>query len=347
MRVVHSPTHLRHDPGFEVEHGLLVGHHDLPIRAERVVQALAADDRFVVEAPSAWGTAPIDAVHEPGLARFLAGAWDAFQDEVRPQREVFPDVFWHHGLRAGMDAPVEPPSVLGGLGRWCFEMATPLVAGTYEAARAAVDVALTATRAVLDGDRAAFANCRPPGHHAARSVYGGFCYFNNAAVAAHHVASVTGAKVTVLDVDYHHGNGTQQIFYDRADVQYVSLHGDPARAYPYLVGFADETGTGAGRGTTLNLPLPAGTDDDAYVRELARAAEAVAAFDPALLVVSLGVDTYRTDPISDFAVTQDGFERCGRTVAELGLPTVVLLEGGYDLEAVGENVRRWLVGLGA
>ena len=346
MRVVHSPGHQRHEPGYEVEHGLLVGHHELPVRAERVVSALAADERFTVEPPTEWGRAPIDAVHDPGLARFLETAWARFQADVRPQRDVFPDVFLHAGLRAGMDAPAEPPGILGGLGRWCFEMATPLVEGTYDAARGAVDVALTAAKAVLEqGERHAFGNCRPPGHHAARTVYGGFCYFNNAAVVAHHAASTTGTKVTVLDVDYHHGNGTQQIFYDRADVQYVSLHGDPARAYPYLVGFADETGTGAGRGTNLNLPLPAGVDDDAYLAALTRALDAVDAFEPSLLVVSLGVDTYHTDPISDFALTQDGFERCARAVAEMGLPTVVLLEGGYDLEAVGENVRRWLVGL--
>lgn len=345
MRVVHSPAHLRHDPGFEVEHGLLVGHHELPVRAERVVAALAADDRFAVTAPDEWGTAPVEAVHDAGLVAFLGRAWADFQREVRPQREVFPDVFEHRRLRDGMGDGPEPASVLGGLGRWCFEMATPLVEGTYGAARGAVDVALTATEAVLGGERHAFGNCRPPGHHAARAVFGGFCYFNNAAVAAQHAVTTRGAKVTVLDVDYHHGNGTQQIFFERADVQYVSLHGDPTRAYPYLTGHADETGVGAGAGTTLNLPLPARTDDDAYLAALDRAVEAIDAFDPGLLVVSLGVDTFHTDPISDFAVTQDGYERCARAVAELARPTVVLLEGGYDLDAVGENVRRWLGGL--
>lgn len=346
MRVVHSPVHLGHDPGYEVEHGLLVGHHELPVRAERVAAALRDDGRFTIEAPTPWGLAPVEAVHDPGLVHFLADAWDDFQRHVRPQREVFPDVFLHAGLRAGMDPlAATVPSVLGGLGQWCFEMATPLVGGTYAAACSAVDVALSATSAVLGGERAAFGNCRPPGHHAARAAYGGFCYFNNAAIAAHHVASTTGTRVTVLDVDYHHGNGTQQIFYDRVDVQYVSLHGDPARAYPWLVGYADETGTGAGRGTTLNLPLAERTDDDQYLAALGRAAEAIDAFDPALVVVSLGVDTFHTDPISDLALTQDGFERCGRAVATLGRPTVVLLEGGYDLAAVGENVRRWLIGL--
>jgi acetoin utilization deacetylase AcuC-like enzyme len=345
VRVVHSPAHLRHDPGFEVEHGLLVGHHELPVRAERVRATLAADDRFTIVPPEEWGTAPIDAVHDPGLARFLERAWRDFQRDIRPQREVFPDVFEHRELRAGMGEGPEPASVLGGLGRWCFEMATPLVEGTYGAARGAVDVALTATASVLDGDRRAFGNCRPPGHHAAHGVFGGFCYFNNAAVAAQHAVATRGTTVTVLDVDYHHGNGTQQIFYERGDVQYVSLHGDPTRAYPYLTGHADETGAGAGRGTTLNLPLPERTDDDAYLAALVRALDAIDAFDPGLVVLSLGVDTYHNDPISDLALTQDGYERFARAVAALGRPTVVLLEGGYDLDAVGENVRRWLGGL--
>ncbi len=351
MRVVHSPGHLAHDPEVEVEHGLLVAHHELPRRAEEVVAALRADDRFTIEAPASHGLGPIDAVHEPGLAGFLATAWGEFQRQVKPQRDVFPDVFLHPALRAGMD-PVAAPdpgpdgNVLAGLGYWCFEMATPLVSGSYAAARSAVDVAMTATQIVVDGgERFAFGNCRPPGHHAARSMYGGFCYFNNAAIAAHHVATTTGTKVTVLDVDYHHGNGTQQIFYERDDVQYVSLHGDPARAYPYLVGFANESGAGRGRRTNLNLPCPERMDDDAYVTLLGHAAEAITSFGPSTLVVSLGVDTYYNDPISDLSLTADGYERCGQLVAELGLPTVVLLEGGYDIDAIGENVRRWLTGL--
>jgi acetoin utilization deacetylase AcuC-like enzyme len=148
----------------------------------------------------------------------------------------------------------------------------------------------------------------------------------------------------VLDVDYHHGNGTQQIFYGRDDVQYVSLHGDPARAYPYFAGYAEETGAGRGRGTNLNLPLAAGTDDDGYLEVLDDALAAISAFGPELIVVSLGVDAYHNDPISDLAITTDGFRRQGELVAELGLPTVVLQEGGYDVDAIGANVGAWLLG---
>jgi len=346
VQVIHSSTHLRHDPAVETEHGFLVAHHELPARAERVIAALTADPTFTINAPRAWGTAPIEAVHEPGLVRFLSTAWDEFQRAVRSQRDVFPDVFMHDALRVGMEPlAADRTNILGGLAYWCFEMATPIVAGSYEAARAAVDVALSATEIVLGGERAAFGNCRPPGHHAPRAAYGGFCYFNNAAIAAHHVASTTGARVTVLDVDYHHGNGTQQIFYERDDVQYVSLHGDPARAYPYIVGFADECGAGRGRGHNINLPLAEGTNDADYLRVLDQARAAIDAFDPALIVVSLGLDTYCNDPISDLALTANGFEACGRAVAALDRPTVVLLEGGYDIDALGENVRRWLRGL--
>ena len=219
---------------------------------------------------------------------------------------------------------------------------TPLVAGTYPAARAAVDVALTAADLVLDGARAAYGLCRPPGHHAPRAAYGGYCYFNNAAVVADHVARSTGARVTVLDVDYHHGNGTQQIFYERDDVQYVSLHGDPNRAYPYFAGYAEECGGGRGLGSTLNLPFPPGTDDATYQAGLTRALEAIDAFGPTTLVVSLGVDTFELDPIADFALTTDGFARAGAMVAELGRPTIVLQEGGYHVPTIGENVRTWL-----
>ena len=314
-------------------------------RAEAIKDTLLADGSFPFRRPIDWGLGPIEAVHQGGLVRFLSSAWGEYQTVNGPHREVTPDVFYRPGLRNKMSDAREPQSINGRMGWWCFETTTPLTEGTYEAARGAVDTALTATQLVLDGERWAYGLCRPPGHHATSSMYGGYCFFNNAAVAAHHVASTTGTKVTVLDVDYHHGNGTQEIFYDRDDVQYVSLHGDPARAYPYSIGFADETGTGRGLGTNLNLPMPLRADDDHFVRSLAAACEAVEVFGPSLLIVSLGLDTFHADPISDLSVTTDGFERCGALVAQLSLPTVVLQEGGYDVSALGENVRRWLVGL--
>jgi len=346
MKVVHTPRHLLHDPQVEFESSVAQSPFEHPGRAEAVRATLEADERFQLELAHEWGTAPIEAVHHPGLVRFLAEGWALYAAAHPGVREVVPDVFAMAALRSKMAAGREPQAIGGRVGYWCYETTTPLTETTYQAARGAVDTALSATQLVLGGERAAFGLCRPPGHHASTDLYGGYCFFNNAAIAAHHVASTTGTKVTVLDVDYHHGNGTQQIFYDRDDVQYVSLHGDPARAYPYSVGFADETGSGRGAGHTHNFPLPARTDDDRWIDTLAIACERIAAFGPSTVVVSLGLDTFIDDPISDLAVTTDGMRRSGEVVRQLGLPTIVLLEGGYDVRALGANVQAWLTGLG-
>jgi acetoin utilization deacetylase AcuC-like enzyme len=345
VKVVYTLRHRHHHPRVEVEAGALQEPFEHPGRAEIIRAALAGDDVFEFVAPDDWGTAPIEAVHHPGLVEFIETAWDLYQEVNGPTHDVVPDVFAMAGLRAGMEPGDEPTAIGARLGWWCYETTTPLTQGTYDAARSSVDVALTAAALVLGGDPVAYGLCRPPGHHASRSLYGGYCFFNNAAVVANHLATTTGSKVAVLDVDYHHGNGTQQIFYDRGDVQFVSLHGDPRRAYPYLTGHREETGVGAGAGTTANYPLPAHTDDDAYLAALTAACADISGFGAELLVVSLGLDTYFDDPISDFALTPDGFESCGALVGELGLPTVVLQEGGYATDELGENARRWLTGI--
>jgi acetoin utilization deacetylase AcuC-like enzyme len=343
--VVASDRHRGHAPIAEIESSGLQPPFEHPGRADAIERSVRADDRFTVVAPEQYGTQPIEAVHEPGLVAFLERAWREYQRTHPGTHDVVPDVFAMPGLLHGIGAlPTELP-VDAELGRWCFETTTPITEGTYDAARAAVDIALTAAGAVLSGRQAAYGLCRPPGHHAPTGLYGGYCFFNNAAVAAHHITSGTGAKVAVLDVDYHHGNGTQQIFYRRDDVQYVSLHGDPVRAYPYVTGHADERGAGRGAGVNLNLPLPAGTDDDRYLRELGRAVEAIAGFGAEVVVVSLGVDTFHNDPISDLAVTTDGFRRQGELISQLALPTVVLQEGGYDVDAIGANVLAFLHGV--
>jgi acetoin utilization deacetylase AcuC-like enzyme len=340
MRVFASDRHRQHDPEHEIESSGLQPPFEHPGRAETIRAALAADERFEIAEPPPTDTAPIEAVHDAGLVRFLESAWQDYQRHVRPVHDVVPDVFAMPEVRG----KVEPNSVAARLGWWCFETTTPLTAGTYDAARSAVDCALAATDAVLAGERIAYGLCRPPGHHATTSLYGGYCFFNNAAIAAVHAVAATGGRVAVLDVDYHHGNGTQQIFYERDDVAFVSLHGDPARAYPYHTGFADETGAGWGSGSTCNIPLPAGTDDDAYLAALEPALAAIEAVAPDVVVVSLGVDTFVDDPICDLALTSEGFARCGRAVAELGHPMVVLQEGGYADAALGANVRAWLLG---
>ena len=347
MRVVYTPDHRFQNPEVEIERSGMQSPYEHGGRAEAIRAALEADDRFSVHAPTDWGLAPIEAVHDPGLVRLVAEGWAEYQKAFGATREVIPDVFHLANLRLGMEPTTEPAHIGGRLGWWCYETTTPLVEGTFRAARSAVDTALSATQLVLDGEPVTYGLCRPPGHHASAKLYGGYCFFNNAAVAAHHVAATTGTKVVVLDVDYHHGNGTQQIFYERDDVMYVSLHGDPARAYPYAVGFADETGAGAGAGANLNLPLPEQLDDGGYLAALDQACDAIESFGATLLVVSLGLDTYVDDPICDLALTADGFEACGRRVSGLDLPTVVLQEGGYAVGDLGENARRWLVGVGA
>jgi acetoin utilization deacetylase AcuC-like enzyme len=238
----------------------------------------------------------------------------------------------------------EPVHAGGRAGFWGLDSAAPLVAGTYVAARAAVDVALTAVDLVLGGAPAAYGLCRPPGHHAARSMYGGYCFFNNAAIAAEAIVGATGERVAILDVDFHHGNGSQQIFWRRGDVRYVSIHADPDRQYPYFLGRADETGEGDGSGENLNITLRAGATDDDYLVAVDRALAAIAAVPGPVVVVSLGFDTYGLDPIGDFALTTGVYQEVGRRVAALGRRLVILQEGGYHRPSLGENARAWLRG---
>jgi acetoin utilization deacetylase AcuC-like enzyme len=345
VQYVYSEAHALHSPEQELERSAFQPPFEHPGRAEIIRAALASDPSFEEVAPEQWGTGPITAVHDEGLVEFLATAWAEYQAECGPTHDVVPDVFVHPAMRQGMGPAHEPTPVSARLGWWCFETTTPLTSGTYAAARASVDVALTASALVLrDGATGAYGLCRPPGHHAATAVYGGYCFFNNAAVVAQQ-AVASGAKVAVLDVDYHHGNGTQQIFYARDDVLYASLHADPARAYPYTTGSADETGTSRGRGATVNLPLPEGAGDDAVLAALGTALDSVDRFGADVLVVSLGLDMFDGDPIADLAMTADGFSRSGALVRDLGLPTVVLQEGGYATDELGRNAAAWLRGL--
>jgi acetoin utilization deacetylase AcuC-like enzyme len=226
----------------------------------------------------------------------------------------------------------------GSLGWFAFDASTPIVEGTWDAALAAARCAMTAAALVAEGERAAYALCRPPGHHAARGTFGGYCYLNNAALAAQYLLDEGRRRVAVIDVDYHHGNGTQEIFWERDDVLFVSLHGDPETEYPWFMGYAEERGSGRGEGFTLNLPLPAGTGWDAYRVALGTALEAVARFAPDAIVVSLGVDTFAADPISAFKLETRHYPMIGELLAGLGLPAVLVQEGGYAVAEIGENV---------
>jgi acetoin utilization deacetylase AcuC-like enzyme len=349
VRVVYSPAHLAHDVATETVMGAVIPANEVSERAERIRTTLLADGGFRFDPPTEHGTDPILAVHDPGLLRFLEEAWLAARAQSigRPNltADTFPTFRMFEGMSPEFVAQIEEPRFAAGrAGWWGLDTANPLVAGTYTAARAAVDVALTTADLVLGGERAAYGLCRPPGHHAARSMAGGYCFLNNAAIAAEAVTRATGQRVAILDVDYHHGNGTQQIFWRRGDVLYVSLHADPERQYPFFLGRADETGEGEGSGANLNIPLPAGTDVEADLAYFDRGLAAIAATPGDVVVVSLGFDTYGHDPIGDFALTTAVYHECGRRAAALGRRLVILQEGGYHRPSLGANARAWLRG---
>jgi acetoin utilization deacetylase AcuC-like enzyme len=350
MKAVYTPAHLAHDVTLETYMGLAVPANEVAERAERIRAALVADGGFPFVEPTEHGLDPILAIHDEGLVRFLETAWAELRRQAVPRSFLVADTYPNPAMFEGMSeearARLRAPaaSVGGQAGWWGLDTANPLVQGTYGAALAAVDVALTAADLVLGGERAAYGLCRPPGHHAARAMYGGYCFFNNAAIAAESIARRTKEPVAILDVDYHHGNGTQQIFWRRGDVLYVSLHADPERQYPFFLGHAGETGEGPGAGANVNLPLPAGTGDADYLAALDRGLEAIAGHGGSVVVVSLGFDTYGQDPIGDFALTTAVYHEVGTRVAALGRRLVILQEGGYYRPALGENARAWLRG---
>jgi acetoin utilization deacetylase AcuC-like enzyme len=342
--LIASDDHLAHAGLVELVAGREVPCFETPERATAIRDALLASGEYALEGPREHGPDPITAVHELELLDLVEHAWtDAMADGRDAGRPLLPDTFLLHAYDGGMGLAQLPARRHDRLGAYCFDTATPIVAGTAVAARAAVDIALTAADRVLAGAPLAYGLCRPPGHHAGRNLIGGYCFFNNAAIAAQSLIDRGASRVAILDVDFHHGNGTQQIFWDRGDVLYVSLHGDPRGIYPYYSGFATERGAGAGEGATLNLPLAPGTDGDAYLGALAEGLDAVGAFDAdAPLVVSLGFDTYHADPICNLALRTDDYARIGSAIAALAMPAIVLQEGGYAVDALGANAVAFL-----
>jgi acetoin utilization deacetylase AcuC-like enzyme len=347
IAVVTSDAHLAHDGLVEILGGRPVPCYERPERITAIESSLAQGGaaRFVI--PTEHGPGPITALHDPALVDLLEHVWaDAVAaggtDGSRP---LIPDTFLVGPYAAGGygGAGTARPARLGA---HCLDTATPIVAGTYRAARVAVDAALTAADLVMAGAPAAYALCRPPGHHASRDMYGGYCFFNNAAIVAEQLVRDGASRVAILDLDYHHGNGTQQLFWERGEVLYVSLHADPARAFPYFSGHAGETGAGPGTGATRNFPLPAQTDGAAYLRTLADACSVVTDFGPdAPLVVSLGFDTFGGDPICDLALVTADYGSLGALVRALGLPAILVQEGGYALDAIGANALAFVRGL--
>jgi acetoin utilization deacetylase AcuC-like enzyme len=332
MRRFFDPRQLAHAPALELHNGGFVPYAETPARAEAVLAAAGP-----VEAATDHGEAPLLAVHDPAYLAFLR---TAHADWRAAGREGDAGGYAWTVVRR---RPLALDRIDARLGAYSFDASSPIAAGTWEGAYWAAQTALTALDAVLAGDRAAFALCRPPGHHAGRDYLGGYCYLNNAAIAAE-AAHAAGRRVAILDVDYHHGNGTQDIFYARGDVLFVSIHADPRTDYPFFWGFADESGEGAGEGTTLNLPLPQGTDLAAWLPALDKALARIAAFGADLLVISYGADTYAGDPISFFRLETSDYAVIAGRIAALGLPSLVVMEGGYAVAALGANVAAFLSG---
>jgi acetoin utilization deacetylase AcuC-like enzyme len=336
-----SDTHRAHHPRAPIhDGGKLVPPPEVPERAERIRAAIDAAQLGEVRAPDEFGPEPLLRVHASDYVEFLSTAFAEWQAATGEPDDAEAQPY----ARPIRDQPyAEPRHVVARLG-WYSHDNDPILSGTWTAATGAVDVALTAWRAVAEGGAPhAYALCRPPGHHASADAFAGYCYLNNAAIVAQAWVD-GGARVAILDVDFHHGNGTQQIFYARDDVLFVSLHADPAVDYPYFLGFADERGWGAGEGYTRNFPLPAGTDGAPYLNALSAACSAIDRYAPDGLVVSLGVDTAAEDPDS-FMLVADDYTAIGRAIGALSRPTVVVQEGGYALEVLGRNVVNTLRGI--
>ena len=333
MRCFWDERQRLHAPAGEFFNGAMHPAAEHPGRVDAILEAIGATDP-----PSELGLDPILRVHSLDYVEFLQTAHHQWRGAGR-QGDAFPYTFPIVGRR-----PLNLSRIDALLGQYSFDTSTPIAEGTWTAAYWAAQTALAATDAVLGGERSSFAFCRPPGHHCGRDYLGGYSYLSNAAIAAEHAIAAGKKRVAILDVDYHHGNGTQDIFYERADVTYASIHADPGTDYPFFWGHADEIGSGDGQGFTLNLPLPRGTDWSGYEPALIQALDRIESHEPELLIVSYGADTYEGDPISQFKLKTSDYAPMARCITSLGLPTVVVMEGGYAVEALGANVAEFLRG---
>ena len=355
MHWIYTLESALHNPPFELIEGQMVAPHESQVRVEIIRAALEHAQIGPSQPADHYDDTVIAAIHSADYLDYLATIYDRWVAAGGHTDAVLADTLAVRWMTKPSRSPLALP------GYYAYDMSSAIVPGTFRAARAATDAALTGATLLQAGEQAAYALCRPPGHHAGRDLHGGYCYLNNAAIAAHYLLTVDGGRwtveestvhrppstVAILDIDFHHGNGTQQIFYERADVLTVSLHGDPDRVYPYFLGFADERGTNAGEGANLNMPLEKGTTDAQFLAALAAALDTIAAFGPRYLVVSAGVDTFGGDPLGDFALTSAAYPAIGAEIAALGLPTLFVQEGGYAVDALGVNVVGLLSGFEA
>ena len=333
MRLFFDPRQLDHAPTQELHNGAFVPYAETPARAEAFCAQLHA-----IESPSDHREAAILRVHDAGYIEYLQTAharWVAAGRQGDVLGYIWPVVGRRNLNLTRIDALA---------GRYSMDSSTPLTADSWTSAYWSTQCALSAMDAVLAGDSVAVGLCRPPGHHAGADYLGGYCFINQAAVAAQAARDAGIERVAILDIDYHHGNGTQDIFWDRGDVFYASVHADPATDFPFYWGHADECGEGEGEGTTLNLPLPQGTTLPAFRSAQAKALDAIARFAPGLLIVSFGADTFAGDPIANFALQTHDYAILASDIAAVGLPTVILTEGGYAVDALGDNLASFLSG---
>ncbi len=317
----------------DIHHVRERGYVEAPVRIKSILAALQPTGMFRTTQPRSYSENRIRRVHEPDFVAYLRRACVS----VGQGKSWYPYVF------PVRNASRPPKELSVRAGYYCIDTFTPLNANAFLAAKRAVDCTLTAADLVLQGHRVAYALVRPPGHHAERRTFGGFCYFNNAAIAAEYLSEL--GQVAMLDIDYHHGNGQQDIFYQRDDVLTVSIHGHPNFTYPYFSGFEEERGEGSGEGFNRNFALPENIDGDQYRRTLTKAIRTVADFKPKLLVLCLGLDTAKADPTGTWSLLAKDFKANGRMIGELGLPTLVVQEGGYRTRTLGTNVRHFFEGL--
>jgi len=328
LKIIHSLNHLIHNPRWEFTRGRRIYSKDIPSRATIIREALLASDMSIdLVPPIDQSIGHLEAIH--GYVDFLRDAAATLDDDAI----IYPDVF---PIRRKVNRPDHQPALAG---YYCFDTGTPITRHAFAAAKASADCAITGAQ-ILAQEGLVYALCRPPGHHAEREVFGGYCYFNNAALAANVLAE--HGRVVLLDIDFHHGNGSQDIFYASSRVLTVSIHGDPAITFPYFSGFADERGDGEGLGYNFNLPLAPGARAEVYLAALDEALSAIKRFDPLFLIVPVGFDTCRGDPAGSFDLTTRHYPVIASRIAHLGLPTLIVQEGGYRTQNLGKNAVAFL-----
>ena len=333
MKTIYNTAHGQHRAEHEFFRGEKVPAFEKPERADWVLAAVERTKLGEIIAPKAHGDETLLKIHSERYVNFLRTAHHEYL-ALGGKGDAFPAAWPIRGMRSD----VEPKNFAARMGLYSFDAGSPLTAGTWTATRGGVDCALTAVELMNAGERSAFVLTRPPGHHAGKDFFGGYCFLNHAAIAAQALRDSGCARVAILDVDYHHGNGTQDIFYDRNDVFFASIHGDPVTEYPFYLGHADERGRGAGEDFNLNLPLAAGSSVEIWFAALNQALASIIKFKPDALVVSLGVDTFEGDPISHFKLKTSDYLTMGYAIAQPKLPTLFAMEGGYAVAEIGDNV---------